>query len=276
MIQLPPTAPEMDDETQTLIVNADYVIFVQFIAVLTAVNSALWFLPMEAEQQQVVFAMWVSGTIFLLVDALLRLFKRRNRPAAIVGYRRWVDLIGSLPIPFITLVRPWNLKRTLSLLEKDDFLEFRRKIVIRQARTTILVVIMAALVVLEAGSILILSAEADVAGANIHTAEDALWWSVVTIATVGYGDKYPVTTGGRVVGIAMIVAGVALFSTLTSFLAHWFITRRPERRLETKVMADAARRRQIGDLKGELDKLVDAPDEARTDMLLSIVALFIS
>jgi hypothetical protein len=40
---------------------------------------------------------------------------------------------------------------------------------------------------------------------------------------VGYGDKYPVTTAGRVVGVIVIVCGVGLFSALTSFLAHWFL-----------------------------------------------------
>jgi hypothetical protein len=45
----------------------------------------------------------------------------------------------------------------------------------------------------------------------------------VTLATVGYGDKYPVTTPGRVIGVVVIVVGVGLFSALTSFLAQWFI-----------------------------------------------------
>lgn len=275
MSQLPIAAPEEDDETETLIVNADYVIFVQFVAILTAVNSALLFLPMEAEQQKVVYFMWVAGTVFLLFDAVIQLLRRRNRPAMLTGYRVWVQLVGSLPIPFITLLRPWILTRTLGMLEKDDFLEFRRQIVIRHARTTILSVIIAAIVVLEIGSILILRAEVDAANANIHTAEDALWWSVVTIATVGYGDKYPVTTAGRVVGTAMIIAGVALFTTLTSFLAHWFIARGAERRPRTKAMADTARLRQIADLKGQLDNLADEPDEGKTDMILSIVAMLL-
>jgi len=50
----------------------------------------------------------------------------------------------------------------------------------------------------------------------------------VTLATVGYGDKYPVTTAGRVVGVIVIVVGVALFSALTSFLAQWFIRPRAQ------------------------------------------------
>jgi voltage-gated potassium channel len=58
---------------------------------------------------------------------------------------------------------------------------------------------------------------------NIKTAEDALWWSYVTITTVGYGDKYPVTTEGRIIAVFLMTIGVGLFGTFTAFLASWFI-----------------------------------------------------
>jgi len=83
--------------------------------------------------------------------------------------------------------------------------------------------VLAAVIMLEVGAVLILDAESASAQANIHTGIDALWWNIVTLATVGYGDKYPVTTAGRVVGVIVIVVGVGLFSALTSFLAHWFL-----------------------------------------------------
>jgi voltage-gated potassium channel len=58
--------------------------------------------------------------------------------------------------------------------------------------------------------------------ANIETPWDALWWAVVTMFTVGYGEFYPVTPIGRVsAGVAMI-AGIALFSWATASLASWF------------------------------------------------------
>ncbi len=59
--------------------------------------------------------------------------------------------------------------------------------------------------------------------ANIKSAEDALWWSFSTITTVGYGDKYPVTTAGRLIGVVLMTAGVGLFGVFTGFIASWFV-----------------------------------------------------
>ena len=62
-------------------------------------------------------------------------------------------------------------------------------------------------------SIAILQVETD-PNSNIKTAEDAIWWSYVTITTVGYGDKYPVTTEGRIIAVILMTVGVGLFRHL--------------------------------------------------------------
>jgi voltage-gated potassium channel len=61
------------------------------------------------------------------------------------------------------------------------------------------------------------------ADGNIKTADDAVWWALVTITTVGYGDRFPVTTEGRVIAVVLMFAGVGLFGTFSGFLASWFI-----------------------------------------------------
>ena len=71
-------------------------------------------------------------------------------------------------------------------------------------------------------SIAILQVEDD-PSSNIKTAEDAIWWSYVTITTVGYGDRFPVTTEGRIIAALLMTVGVGLFGTFTAFLASWFV-----------------------------------------------------
>ena len=71
-------------------------------------------------------------------------------------------------------------------------------------------------------AIAILQVETD-PNSNIKTAEDAIWWAYVTITTVGYGDKFPVTTEGRIIAAALMTVGVGLFGTFTGFIASFFL-----------------------------------------------------
>lgn len=70
----------------------------------------------------------------------------------------------------------------------------------------------------------VLDIERTAPGSNIHTPMDALWWGLVTITTIGYGDKFPVTTEGRLVAGILIIFGVAMISTLTATFAAWLLS----------------------------------------------------
>ena len=76
-------------------------------------------------------------------------------------------------------------------------------------------------------SVLIVQFESRSPDANITTGGDGLWWAVVTLTTVGYGDYYPVTTLGRMVGVGVMFAGVGLIGALASILASCWCRRPP-------------------------------------------------
>ncbi len=63
----------------------------------------------------------------------------------------------------------------------------------------------------------------DADGANITTFGDALWWSTTTVTTVGYGDRFPVTTGGRLIAVALMVVGIAVVGAVTGSVAAWMV-----------------------------------------------------
>jgi voltage-gated potassium channel len=79
----------------------------------------------------------------------------------------------------------------------------------------------------------ILQVETD-PNSNIKTAEDAIWWSYVTVTTVGYGDKFPVTTEGRIIASVLMTAGVGLFGTFTAFVSSWFLAEKKEEEEESE------------------------------------------
>jgi voltage-gated potassium channel len=82
------------------------------------------------------------------------------------------------------------------------------------ATTALMMVIMAASV---------LDVERFAPGGNIHTPSDALWWALVTVTTIGYGDKFPVTNEGRLLAGVLIIFGIGLISSLTGYFASWIL-----------------------------------------------------
>ena len=98
------------------------------------------------------------------------------------------------------------------------------------------------------GSMAIFNLEMASPDRNIKTPSDALWWSVVTITTVGYGDRYPVTDGGRIVASVLMIAGVGLFGTFTGFVASMFVEpdfKREENEIHSLVLQIKALRNEI-------------------------------
>lgn len=79
----------------------------------------------------------------------------------------------------------------------------------------------ALVIVLGAG--LGLAFEHEQPGSGLHNFGDALWWSIVTCTTVGYGDHFPVTAGGRLVAAVLMLVGIAGLSVLTASIAALFV-----------------------------------------------------
>jgi voltage-gated potassium channel Kch len=114
------------------------------------------------------------------------------------------------------------------------------------------------LVTLEVVGLLEVYFEQDAPGANITTGGDALWWGYVTATTVGYDDKYPVTTGGRVVGTLMLTVGVALFATASGFIANTFLSRKAEAQAAPADGSVQAATREVERLLAEQQQATEA------------------
>ena len=117
------------------------------------------------------------------------------------------------------------------------------------------------ILVLEFGSIEILYVEQNAPGANITSASDALWYTIVTISTVGYGDQYPVTNEGRVIGSLIIVVGVGIFGTFTGYLANLFLSPSRKQAAARPSLTSEKAELEVGQLKALLAKQQAAMDE---------------
>ena len=123
-------------------------------------------------------------------------------------------------LPFVRMLRPL---RAVVFIGQAGF-RSRRQLL----RNIWWVVSVASLLMIIIMGAAILDIERSVPNSNIKTPSDAIWWAFVTITTVGYGDKYPVSTEGRLVAGFLIVFGVIMLATITGALAAWILGQKIE------------------------------------------------
>ena len=150
--------------------------------------------------------------IFFLIEFFIRFFKSENKMTFMKW--GWIDFISS--IPTFDILRVGRLFRLFRILRILRALRSTKHIISfyyqNKARNTFSLVLMTAFLTIIFCSLTILQVETD-PNSNIKTAEDAIWWSYCTITTVGYGDRFPVTTEGRIIGGILMTVGIALFGT---------------------------------------------------------------
>ena len=136
----------------------------------------------------------------------------------------WIDFISSIPnLPFVRAGRIFSVVRVFRVLRTIRSAKVLAHFVFRNRAKGALgaVGLLAALLVVFS-SIMILNCERD-PKSNIVTATDALLWALSTLGNVGSGNKFPVTPEGRLIGAVLMVAGVALVSTFTAYVASVFL-----------------------------------------------------
>jgi voltage-gated potassium channel len=208
-----------------------------FILVLTIYSLALMvvlLLPIDDTTRGLVNLYDNAICIIFLGDFALNLARSRPRRDYFITRRGWLDLIGSIPsfsfIPFTALFRLARLSRLARLTRlfrgqagRDLVLDVLRN---RGEYATFITILLAGMV-LSIASILVLQEESRSPAANITNGGDAIWWAIVTITTVGYGDYYPVTTLGRIVAIFVMFSGIGIIGALASILASLLVSTAP-------------------------------------------------
>lgn len=180
------------------------------------------FLTVPAEIGKILSLVDNAICIFFLFEFGIRFYQAESK----LKFMKWgwIDLISSIPnVDFLRAGRTLRLIRLLRILRAFRSTKHLVNHVFQnKAQGAFTTVCILAVILIIFSSISVLQFETD-PNSNIKTAEDALWWSYVTITTVGYGDKFPVTSGGRVIGVLLMTAGVGLFGTFTAFVSSWFL-----------------------------------------------------
>ncbi len=158
-------------------------------------------------------ALWLVFT----VEFFSKLYLAKNK----FGYMRenWLDVLVVLA-PIFRSFKIFHLLRTPILLVSDEFLKFFKS----QKLNFLYFFIVTIVIILISADVVLFFERIDPAS-NIKTFEDAVWWGFVTFSTLGYGDKFPITFGGRIIAIFLMTLGFALFSIIVAGAVSFFMKR---------------------------------------------------
>ncbi len=225
----------------------------------------IYFGNLSSADKTVFISVEYALCVVFLFDFFRSLRLASNKGGYFLRGGGWLDLLGSIPFPAFAIFRVARLFRIVRLLRRMTGGQLRRMLMRRLAQNTLLFTLVIALLLVFTISWGVLLAEQSAPSANIKTYHDAIWWSFVTICTVGYGDYYPVTTLGQSMAVILMFFGLGIIGVLSSYLASTFISL--ERRREAR-LAGENEQGEDNDQDEELDE-----DKTSTNLEAELAAM---
>jgi voltage-gated potassium channel len=240
-----------------------YNMFILVLTVLSLVIMVALLLPLSAATLELLRVYDNLICAVFLCDFAMNLVRSDPKRDYFVGRRGWLDLLGSIPsfqgagraVALFRLARLSRLARITRLLRGDGGKELVHDVVTHRGQYAAFITVLAAFIVLSLSSVMVLQFESKSPEANIKTGGGALWWDVVTITTVGYGDEYPVTTLGRITAVLVMFAGVGIIGALASILASVLVPQETKEERDDDTSAALLVHQELVDIKNELAAL---------------------
>ena len=195
-----------------------YELFIAAVSILSVFNMLLAYIPgVDQDAINVVYIINAVLTLLFIYDFGLRLATAPSRSFYFFHDYGWADLLAC--IPQFRIFRMFRIYKAYRIGKKYGAAYIKTYLSNNRAQSALYILVLMVIIIIEAGGFLVLQAERSAPSANITTAGDAIWWAYVTITTVGYGDKFPVTTMGRLVGVMVMTTGVAVFATFAGLIS---------------------------------------------------------
>ncbi len=208
-----------------------YNIFILVLTIFSLAIMVLLLLPVSQAERDLLTLYDNVVCIIFLIDFAMNLTGAKPKRAYFIGARGWLDLLGSIPsfgfIPFTALFRLARLSRLTRitrLLRGQAGKDLVIDVLQNRGQYATFITILLAGIVLTVSSLLVLEFESRSPDGNIKTGGDAIWWGIVTITTVGYGDFFPVTLFGRITAVFVMFAGIGIIGALASILASLLVS----------------------------------------------------
>ncbi len=211
-----------------------YNIFILVLTVLSLAVMVVMLLPISDATLKLLSVYDNLICVIFLIDFFLNLRGAAKKSDYFIKERGWLDLLGSIPslgwltnagkfMGLLRLARLSRFARIARLLRGENKKALVKDILENRSQYAAFLTILLTILVLTVASVLVLQFESQSPDANITEGGDALWYAIVTITTVGYGDRYPVTPGGRITAMFIMFMGVGIIGALASILASLLV-----------------------------------------------------
>jgi voltage-gated potassium channel len=207
-----------------------YNIFILVLTLFSLAIMAVLLLPLDDDTRQLLTLYDNVICFIFLGDFAMNLAGSRPKSEYFIKQRGWLDLLGSIPsVGFLQLGALLRLARLSRLARIGKLLSGKNRkalvadVLQNRGQYATFITVLAAGMVLSVASVMILQFESKAPDANIHTGGDAIWWGIVTLTTVGYGDRFPVTFLGRLTAVSVMLAGIGIIGALASILASMLV-----------------------------------------------------
>lgn len=225
---------------------------------------------LDSETYRLLFFVDTSICMIFMINFFVGLIRARDKRFFIKHH--WIDFIASIPaIEALRMARLFQILRVIRLIRMSRSLLL--PLVKQRKQATLASLLVAMVTILTLASVIMLIVESGTEGANIQTAEQAIWWALVTISTVGYGDYYPVSTAGHIIGGVVIVSGVSFFGVISGYMASVFVAPDESERQERQDAHKAEIKSELELALARMDENQQKIEQNQAQMLAQIAEL---
>ena len=184
---------------------------------------------LSIQQEVLIERIDIVIALIFLGEFIYKFVRSQNRKAFFKSH--WWELLAAIPVTStatqalrgLRVLRLIRLVRLLRLIRVITRIKILLDFYKRFSKQTYLIYIM-----LVAGAVSLAGATGfhlfeNGTNPNVHSFFDSFWWTVVTMATVGYGDIYPVTTGGRIIAMFLMVIGIGILGAFTASIISYIV-----------------------------------------------------
>jgi len=204
-----------------------FAFFIQALILVSIVTFSVETIPnLKPETRTILYVIETFSVIVFTIEYVLRIYVADNKPKFIFSFFGVIDFLAILPfyLSFGIDLRSLRALRFLRLFRILKLVRYNRAMnhftrAIKSAKEEILLFVFVTLILIYFAAVGIYYFENEAQPEHFTSIFDSLWWAIITLTTVGYGDVYPITIGGKVFTFIILMIGLGIVAIPTGIIS---------------------------------------------------------